>query len=302
MFTSPASRPPVLPKETTLPQKNIFLLLAPALLVVVTLFGGGLVIGFFQALGYQPGVEEQSLSLQHFITTLTDPDFTTSLGLTLYIALTSTLISAIASILLAVAINHWAANNKIIHFILQVPLAAPHLVIGISMILLIAPSGFIARLCSFFFEVDVQNTFPILVNDKWSVGILLVYIWKEIPFITFMLLTVLKNMGNELLEAGASLGATKLQRFFSITLPIIRFSLGASCCIVFAFTFGAFEIPYLLGQTYPQTLPVWAYMNFSDIDLEARPEGVALGIIIAVIVISTVLLSEYLTRTPSQNR
>ncbi|TKB08633.1 ABC transporter permease [Desulforhopalus sp. IMCC35007] len=302
MFTAPASRPPVSPKETTLPQKSIILLLTPALLVVVTLFGGGLVIGFFQALGYQPGIEEQSLSLQHFITTLTDPDFTTSLGLTLYIALTSTLISAIASILLAVAINHWAANNKIIHFILQIPLAAPHLVIGISMILLIAPSGFIARLCSFLFAVDVQNTFPILVNDKWSVGILLVYIWKEIPFITFMLLTVLKNMGNELLEAGASLGATKLQRFFSITFPIIRLSLGASCCIVFAFTFGAFEIPYLLGQTYPQTLPVWAYMNFSDIDLKARPEGVALGIIIAVIVISTVLLSEYLTRTPNRNR
>ena len=167
------------------------------------------------------------------------------------------------------------------------------------MIFLIAPSGLVARLFSQLFGIDMQSSFPVLVNDRWSVGIILVYIWKEIPFITLMLLAVLKNMGNELLEVGATLKATPFQRFRFIILPIIRPSLNASCCIVFAFTFGAFEIPYLLGQTYPLTLPVWAYKNYSDIDLLARPEGIGIGLIIAAIVIFSVLLAErLLSRSP----
>lgn len=285
----------------TIPKRDLFLLLGPALGLILFLFGGGLVIGFLQALGYEPQTGLGKLTIQHFVTILFDPDFRVSIGLTFYIALTSTLIAAIISISLALSINRWAANNSIIHFILQIPLAAPHLVIGISMIFLIAPSGLIARLCSQIFGIEMQSNFPILINDKWSVGIILVYIWKEIPFITLMLLAVLKNMGNELLEVGTTLKATPFQRFRFITLPIIQPSLNASCCIVFAFTFGAFEIPYLLGQTYPLTLPVWAYKNYSDIDLLARPEGIGIGLIIAAIVIFSVLLAErVLSRSTGQ--
>ena len=286
----------------TVPLTNLLLLIGPAFLVITFLFGGGLIIGFLQALGYQPSTGLTTLTFQHFMSVLSDSDFRISIGLTFYIAITSTVIAAVISICLALSINRWAANNKVIHFILQVPLAAPHLVIGISMIFLIAPSGLISRLTSSFLGTEMQSTFPVLVNDTWSVGIILVYIWKEIPFITLMLLAVLKNMGDELLEVGATLKATPIQRFRYITLPIIRPSLRASCCIVFAFTFGAFEVPYLLGQTYPLTLPVWAYKNFSDIDLLARPEGIGIGLIIAGIVICSVILAERLLKTTWQDR
>lgn len=279
---------------TTAPKLTLLFLLGPAFTLIVFLFGGGLIIGFLQALGYQPLTGLNNLTAQHFLTILSDLDFRVSIGLTFYIALTSTLIAAIISICLALSINHWATNNSVIHFILQIPLAAPHLVIGIAMIFLIAPSGLVARFVSQLFGIEIQSIFPILVNDRWSAGIILVYIWKEIPFITLMLLAVLKNMGDELLDVGVTLKATAFQRFRYITLPILLPSLNASCCIVFAFTFGAFEIPYLLGQTYPLTLPVWAYKNYSDIDLLARPEGIGIGLIIAAIVIVSVLLAERL--------
>jgi putative spermidine/putrescine transport system permease protein len=287
---------------TATPKLHLFLLLCPAFTLIVFLFGGGLIIGILQALGYQPLTGLSNLTTQHFTAILTDPDFRTSIGLTFYIALSSTLIAAIISICLALSIHRWATNNSTIHFILQIPLAAPHLVIGIAMIFLIAPSGLVARIFSQLFGFEMQSGFPILVNDRWSVGIILVYIWKEIPFITLMLLSVLKNMGDELLEVGATLKATPFQRFRFITLPIIRPSLNASCCIVFAFTFGAFEIPYLLGQTYPLTLPVWAYKNYSDIDLLARPEGIGIGLIIATIVIFSVLLANLLLSHSSEKR
>jgi len=276
---------------------RLFALLGPALAVILLLFGGGLAVGLLQALGYFPSQGFTSVttgSLQHFTNVLQDPDFGKSLRLTLYIAMTSTLIAAAASVLLALALMRWAAGSKVVNFILQIPLTVPHLVIAISVILLLAPAGLISRFFAACTIIRSPAAFPLLVNDSWSIGILVVYIWKEIPFITFMLLAVLKNMGPELTEVGATLNASRFQRFFYITLPIIAPSLGSACLIVFAFTFGAFEVPFLLGRTYPLTLPVWAYKNYSDIDLLARPEGIAIGLIIAAIVILAIILSQLL--------
>lgn len=269
-------------------------LLGPALTLVLFLFGGGLTLGLFQALGYSPAEGLHSITFDHFQTIFTDPDFAGSITLTLYISLISTLLAASISIVLALTIIRWAAESRIINFILEIPLTVPHLVIAISILLLLSPAGIFSRFLSFFGLLSSSSTFPLLINDDYSVGIIVVYVWKEIPFITFMLLSVLTNLGPELNEAGATLRASRLQRFRYITLPTIGPSLGAACLIVFAFTFGAFEVPYLLGRTYPISLPVWAYKNYSDIDLLARPEGIAIGLIIAVIITLSITLSQLL--------
>lgn len=273
---------------------RLFSLVGPAFCTILVLFGGGLALGLLQALGYLPALGFSTIGLQHFAHVLQDPDFGKSLILTLYITITSTLTAAVVSVLLALSLLRWAADSRIIHFCLQIPLTVPHLVIAISMILLLAPAGMFSRLFSSLEIIKSPAGFPLLVNDNWGIGILAVYLWKEIPFITFMLLSVLKNMGAELLEVGATLNASRIQRFTHIILPVIAPSLGAACLIVFAFTFGAFEVPFLLGRTYPLTLPVWAYKNYSDIDLLARPEGIAIGLIIAAIVIIAIVLSQIL--------
>ncbi len=272
--------------------RRLLRLLSPALVTILVLFGGGLTFGLLQALGHSPSEGFSTIGLQHFAHVLQDPDFVRSLSLTLYIAVTSTLVAAAISVLLALSLIRWAADSKTVHFILQIPLTVPHLVLAISVTLLLAPAGMLSRLFSTLAIIQSPAEFPLLVNDTWGIGILTVYIWKEIPFITFMLLSVLKNMGTELLEAGATLNASRLQRFTHIILPVIGPSLGAACLIVFAFTFGAFEVPFLLGRTYPMALPVWAYKNYSDIDLLARPEGIAIGLIIAAIVIMAIVLSQ----------
>lgn len=273
---------------------RLLTLLGPALCLILLLFGGGLALGLLQALGHLPSQGLADLGLHHFINVLWDPDFGKSLLLTLYISITSTLIAAAISVLLALALIQWAADSRAVNFILQIPLTVPHLVIAIAVILLLAPAGLFSRLLSSLSIIPDSSAFPLLVNDGWGIGILTVYIWKEVPFITFMLLSVLKNMGTELMEVGSTLNASRFQRFYSITLPIMAPSLAAACLIVFAFTFGAFEVPFLLGRTYPLALPVWAYKNYSDIDLLARPEGIAIGLIIALIVILAIIFSQIL--------
>lgn len=289
----PASSP-LLGGGRRAPCQSLISLLGPALTVIIVLFGGGLLLGLLQALGVRFLEGYKTVTLIHFVTVLKDPDFTRSLFLTLYIAATSTLVAAVISVVLALSLMRWASSSRLVHFILQVPLTVPHLVIAIAMLLLLAPSGLLSRLLATVGLIEGTASFPLLVNDPWSISILVVYIWKEIPFITFMLLAVLKNIGPELMEVGSTLNASPLQRLRYITLPLIGPSLGGGCLIVFAFTFGAFEVPYLLGQTYPMALPVWAYKSYSDIDLVARPEGIAIGLIIAATVIFTIVLAQLL--------
>jgi len=271
-------------------------MVAPALVVVIVLFGGGLVLGLIQSLGHLPAAGLKSLTVKHFVNVMGDPDFARSLILTLYVALSSTAVAAVISMVMAIFLLSLSEKSRLIHFIFQIPLTVPHLVIAVAMVFMLTPTGLLSRVILKLGLIDSSAAFPLLINDRWGIGIILTYVWKEIPFITLMILSVLRRSGVELLEVGRTLKADRWQRFRYITLPVISPSLGAACLIVFAYTFGAFEVPFLLGQTYPMMLPVWAYKNYSDVDLLARPEGIATGLIIAGIIVVAIVFSQLLTQ------
>ncbi len=272
------------------------LMLLPALAVVAVLFGGGLLLGVLQALGYLPGAGLTRLSGVHFVRVLSDPDFFLSFGMTLYVSVVSTLLAAGFSIIAALVLDRMAARYRPVHFVFQLPLTVPHLVIAVAVMFMLAPAGLLARTAVAVGLIQTPADFPLMVNDRWSIGIIVTYVWKEIPFITLMLLAVLRNAGRDLVDVGRTLKASAWQRFRHITLPTIFPALGAASLIVFAYTFGAFEVPYLLGRTYPMTLPVRAYKHYSDIDLMARPEGIATGLLIALVVAVAVVTAQALTR------
>lgn len=274
----------------------VLVLLSPALVVVLGLFGGGLVLGIMQSFGYLPAAGMDAYTLKHFKHIFLDPDFFASLGLTLYVSLVSTAVAAAFSIAIALFMTACGGLRRIVDFIFQLPLTVPHLVIGIAVVFMLSPTGLFSRIFQAVGLIGASSGFPLLINDTWGVGIITAYVWKEIPFITLMVLSVLKNAGTDLLDVGRTLKAGRWQRLRYIILPTIFPSLGAAVLIVFAFTFGAFEVPYLLGQTYPMTLPVWAWRNYSDIDLMARPEGIATGVVIAVVVVVAIVLAQLLTQ------
>lgn len=260
-------------------------MLVPALLVTVFLFGGGLFFGLLQALGKRGLFDDAPATFRSFYQVLTDPDFRESLVLTLYVSAMSTLIAAAAAVGAALVLTELVGKHRALRFIFQTPLVVPHLAVAISFLFLLSPTGLISRAATSAGLISGSGQFPLLVNDRWCISILAVYVWKEIPFITMMLVAVLHNRGLELSEAGKTLGAGPVKRFFHITLPILTPALAGASLIVFAYTFGAFEVPFLLGRTYPMMLPVQAWRYFSDVDLAARPEGIATGLLIAGIVV-----------------
>ncbi|NLL17901.1 MAG: ABC transporter permease subunit, partial [Clostridia bacterium] len=99
----------------------------------------------------------------------------------------------------------------------------------------------------------------------------------------FMVYTVMKNIHIKLAEVAVNLKASQYQVFRYVILPLSMPSIISASAIAFAFSFGAFEIPYLLGATYPKTLPVWAYQNFISVDLGHRPVAMVINIIISLV-------------------
>ena len=188
------------------------------------------------------------------------------------------------------------AGSRIVTFIFQLPLPVPHLVAAAGMVLLLTQSGLFARLFYYAGVLERPNQFPVLVFDRWQLATILVYLWKEIPFMGLVVLAVLKGIGQEYEEIAQTLGANRWQRFRYVLLPLLMPGLATTGIIVFAFVFGSFEIPLLLGQRYPNVLPVTVYRTYIDPDLNQRPEAMAIGMIITAIVILLLNLAQRLSQ------
>jgi putative spermidine/putrescine transport system permease protein len=262
---------------------KIVLLLAPALAVIGLLFFGGLAVGVLRSLGYMSvsGLSEPGLGAYRAV--LSDPRFFRSFLLTLHIALTSTVLSAVIALCSALLLRRTFAGRRLVGFLFQLNLTIPHLVGAIGILYLFSQSGSFARLAFQANLIAGPRDFPALVYDPWAVGIILQYVWKEVPFIGVVLLASMQTAESDHEAVARTLGATRWQAFRHVLLPQIRPGLLAASVIVFAFTFGAYEIPALLGPSHPPTLPVLAYRSYTGVDLAGRPQALAMGVIIAVL-------------------
>ena len=234
---------------------RIWLMLAPALAVIVFLFLGGLSLGFMQSLGYMPIIGRNDVSLDAYRSIFTDVDFYRSLLLTTWIGLASTTISTVLAVICALVLRETFKGKRLVAFIFQLNIPIPHIVGAIGILFLFSQSGFLARLAYLGQFIETPGDFPALVYDRYAIGIILEYVWKTTCFTGVIILAVLQSIGEDYENAAASLGANRWQRFRYVTLPLIMPGILSSSILVFAFTFGAFEIPFLLGQRYPSALP-----------------------------------------------
>ncbi len=275
---------------------KIPLLLAPALTVILLFFVGGLLLAVMQSLGYMPIIGRNEVSLDAYRAIFSREDFYKSLLLTTWIGVISTAVSTIFAIISALALRQVTYGRRMITFIFQINLPIPHVVGAIGILFLFSQSGFLARLGHLGGLIQEPADFPALVFDPYAIGIILEYVWKSTVFIGVILLAILLSLGDSYEDAARNLGANRWQRFRFVTLPFMTPGILSSSILVFAFTFGAFEVPLLLGQRYPSALPVLAYRNYTDIDLNARPEAMAMSIVIAAVIGLLVFVYMQITR------
>lgn len=258
-------------------------LLAPALLLLGGLFLGALGLTLLRSVRYMPAIGLTEPDLGAYTAVLTSPGFLASLGLSLWIAVASTAISAVLALASAMLLRQTFPGRRLIGFLFQMNLTVPHVVGAVGLLYLVSQSGAFARLAYAGGLITAPGQFPALTHDPWAIGVILLYVWKEVPFITLILLANLQSIGADHAATARSLGASPWQTFRHVTLPMLRPGLLAASALVFAFAFGAYEIPLLLGASAPKALPVLAWQSHTNVDLAARPEAAAMAVIIALI-------------------
>lgn len=267
--------------------RGALLAIAPAGLVVGALLAGGVTLTLVQALMPAPGVAGMPTG-EHFAAVLHAPGFLASLGLTLWVALVSTVLTLLLAVLTALSLRRMRRFRKVVTYVYQLPLTLPHMVIAAAGMMLLSQSGLLSRMITVAGLIDMPGEFPEIIYDRSGVGIILVYVWKQVPFVGLFALAVLQSVGEDYEAAARSLGARPLQAVRSVLIPLIVPGLWPSGIIIFAFVFGAFEVPLLLGARYPSMLSVLAYRLYTDVDLMLRPQSMALSFVIALIVFALI--------------
>lgn len=281
---------------------TITLLLFPTMAVLILLFFGGLVTGLMQSFGFMPLTGLNDFSFEAYRSLFTDGEFLMSLGLTLWISVSSTLLTVVFAILTALAFRKTFPGKRITNFLYQFPITIPHIVITIGTMLVFSQSGIAARLAYKAGLIAEQSQFPVLISDSVGFGIIYVYLWKQIPFVGVIVLSILQSLGNDFEELARSLGANRWQAFRHVLLPTIIPGILPASIICFSFTFGSYEVPFLLGKPYPAVISVLAMRLYQDVDLNARPQAMATAVFMAVFISILVVFYKRLLNKVSGRR
>ncbi|MDU3803932.1 ABC transporter permease subunit [Paraclostridium bifermentans] len=267
-----------------------YLLIAPAALLLLFIMGVGICTCILQSLGYFPLIGLDNITFDYYKEILSNQQFINSLMLSLKTSIISSTIATIIGILLAYLMTK-SRVSKLRYFLLNLPIIVPHIIVIMLAFAVFSKTGIIARILYNLNLISDSREFVSLVNDKAGIGIIIVYIYKGMPFIAITVYNILNSLDVKLEDVALNLGANKFQVLKLVIMPQIMPTILSSFIVIFAFSFGSFEVPYLIGATNPKALPVNAYINYINTDLAQRPLSMAMNSILTGI--SFILLILY---------
>lgn len=155
--------------------------------------------------------------------------------------------------------------KRVLQLLLFPPITIPWLIVGTAMLV-------------FFFWSGIGRGLH---------AILLGHVALSLPYVIVVVSARLTSYGPELEEAAATLGATPVQGFLRVTIPVILPGIVAGALFAFAVSFDQFVISYFLAPPGTSTLPVEI---FSSIRKGFTPEINAVSSIIILVSMGLMLL------------
>ena len=263
-----------------------YVLLLPGILLVA-LFLSGVVNALVQSLGYIPALGLTDVTMKYYAEIFTQPQFLSSVFLSLWIALVSSVPASVFGVLVCAALTMGKCSGRSISRLVRLPILVPHTVAALFIIVIFSQSGLLSRALFAAGLIGAQENFPSLLFNADGIGIIVAYLWKEIPFVAYFVLALMSSVSTTLGEASENLGVSKFKTFLHVTLPLSMPAVFKAFIIIFAFSFGAYELPYLLGATLPRALPVQAYIEYLNPDLQHRPYAMAMNGVMLLLTLGT---------------
>ncbi len=140
---------------------------------------------------------------------------------------------------------------------------------------------------------------PLAISGNY-IGMIIGSTQVFLPFMILSIATSLQGIDNRLLESAEILGASPMQRFFTVDLPLAAPGLLSGCVLVFSLMLGAFVTPLMLGGTAIKYLSVSVYTD--ALVLFNLPRAIALAMILLFVTAGVYALQSRLTRSMAKRR
>lgn len=185
----------------------------------------------------------------------------TAFWITLQLALTTVVVLLIIGTPLA----WWLATTRfrfkaLVEAAVALPLVLPPTVIGFYLLIAMGPDGPLGKLTISMGLEPLTFTFT---------GLIIGSVFYSLPFVVQPLQSTFASMGKGPLEVAATLGASPLDRFFSIVIPLSRSGYLTAAVLGFAHTLGEFGVVLMIGGNIPgqtQVLSIAIYDHVESLE------------------------------------
>jgi len=245
-----------------------------------------------------PAAGNPFVGFKNYATLLSDPAFFAALWKSVLFTVASVALSFGLGMAIALLLNRrdvWGTG--LTRTVILVPLILTPLVIGATYrFMLERDNGIINEILA----LVGLGRIPFLASSTWAmISVILVDVWQWTPFAVLVLLAGLESLPEPPFEAARMDGASKLEEFWHITLPLLAPVIAVVLLIRTMDAFREFDKIFIMTGGGPgtatQTLPIFLYRaGFQDFNMGF---SAATGVIMLIIV--TVVSSFYVRRIHS---
>ncbi len=165
----------------------------------------------------------------------------------IYLTIRLALVSTAALLVLGTPLAWWLSRARgnlaaIVESLVAMPLILPPTVLGFYLLLILAPDTPVGKFWQASTGTQLAFSFSALVIGS------VIY---SLPFVVQPLQSAFQRVPSGLLQASATLGASPVDQFRSIVLPLCRRSFVTAASLGFAHTVGEFGVILMIGGNIP---------------------------------------------------
>ena len=222
-----------------------YLLLIPGVGTILALMGSAFYIVVTQSLGLNTMTGNTHPTLEYWYTMLSDPILWRSVGYSLRTSIFGTLGAIIMAYPIAMWLQKPLPAKTLMIGMLRAPMFVPGLVAAFLMMNVIAYHGVLNQSLLWLGIIDEPLR---LANDSFGWGIVVLQVWKNLPFALILLSGAIGGIRTDLLDAALDLGASRWSRFTQVVLPLTIPAMQASAILIFIGALGDFSFASVAGS------------------------------------------------------
>ena len=193
-------------------------------------------------------------------------------------------VSTVILLLIGTPIAWWLSQTRfkfkvVFEAIIALPLVLPPTVLGFYLLITLGSNGPVGKLLESLGGSSIAFTFSGLVVGS------VIY---SIPFVVQPLQNSFSGIGSRPLEVAATLGASPLDRFFTVAVPLARSGFMTAAVLGFAHTVGEFGVVLMIGGNIPGETGVLSIAIYDHV--EAMEYGHAHWLSGGLLILSFIML------------